>query len=350
LTATPASGYRFASWSGDAGGTSTTVNVTMTWNKSVTGNFAQASQAQDPVVLVHGWRGLPLPGAISDTCDPQGAYHVTGVDNIPAGLRDFGTLPSALLGNRDVWIAHVATGPNGTPPIEENAVCLKRQLEKIQSPTGKFVLIGHSMGGLVIRAYVESGLYANNVSQVITLGTPHAGTPYGLLACARNLIRPAEKRDYAACQFSIGGEGHIGEFNSHYSQRRSGVTYTFIGGNKTPFGVMGPVLKYLGTEGSNDGAVGAQSAIGRICWPLLPPTEVVGGATRYIANVSHSSFEREFMICVPVPFTGQESCVSYTVGLGQWFPSFFNAGLDDQTTLTEPVQCVLQLLGIPGGS
>jgi pimeloyl-ACP methyl ester carboxylesterase len=322
----------------------------MTGNKSVTANFAQASQAQDPVVLVHGWRGLPLPGTISDICDSQGAYPVTDVNNIPTGLRDFGTLPKWLLGRRDVWIAHIATGPNGTPPIEDNAVCLKNQLEQIPTPTGKFVLIGHSMGGLVIRAYVESGLYANNISQVITLGTPHVGTPYGLLACARNLIRPIEKHDYAACQFSIGGEGHIGEFNSHYSQRRSGVTYTFIGGNKTPFGVMGPVLKYLGTEGPNDGAVGAQSAIGRIYWPLLPPTEVVGGATRYIANVSHSSFEREFMICIPVPFTGQESCISYTVGFGQWFPSFFNAGLDDQTTPTEPIQCVLQLLGIPGGS
>jgi len=39
LTATPASGYQFLSWSGDASGTSATVVVAMTSNKSVIANF-----------------------------------------------------------------------------------------------------------------------------------------------------------------------------------------------------------------------------------------------------------------------------------------------------------------------
>lgn len=44
LTATPATGYTFTGWSGDASGTSTSVNVTMSSNKSVTANFqAQSS-------------------------------------------------------------------------------------------------------------------------------------------------------------------------------------------------------------------------------------------------------------------------------------------------------------------
>src|SRR6266852_2772107 len=40
LTALPASGWLFASWSGDASGTTNPVNVTMNTNKSVTANFA----------------------------------------------------------------------------------------------------------------------------------------------------------------------------------------------------------------------------------------------------------------------------------------------------------------------
>jgi pectate lyase len=44
LTATPATGYTFTGWSGDASGTSTSVNVTMSSNKAVTANFqAQSS-------------------------------------------------------------------------------------------------------------------------------------------------------------------------------------------------------------------------------------------------------------------------------------------------------------------
>ncbi|UAY51507.1 InlB B-repeat-containing protein [Ferruginibacter albus] len=39
LTVTPASGYMFTGWSGDASGTSTSVNVIMTANKTVTANF-----------------------------------------------------------------------------------------------------------------------------------------------------------------------------------------------------------------------------------------------------------------------------------------------------------------------
>jgi uncharacterized repeat protein (TIGR02543 family) len=43
LTATPASGYTFSSWSGGASGTSTTTTVTMNANTSVTANFTTSS-------------------------------------------------------------------------------------------------------------------------------------------------------------------------------------------------------------------------------------------------------------------------------------------------------------------
>jgi pectate disaccharide-lyase len=43
LTATPASGYSFSSWSGGASGTSTTTTVTMNANTSVTANFTTSS-------------------------------------------------------------------------------------------------------------------------------------------------------------------------------------------------------------------------------------------------------------------------------------------------------------------
>jgi len=48
LTASPASGYTFSNWSGDASGTSTTTTVTMNGNKTVTANFATIGTVATP--------------------------------------------------------------------------------------------------------------------------------------------------------------------------------------------------------------------------------------------------------------------------------------------------------------
>jgi pimeloyl-ACP methyl ester carboxylesterase len=42
--------------------------------------------------------------------------------------------------------------------------------------TRKVILVGHSMGGLVARSYIQSRAYANDVERLITLGTPHRGS------------------------------------------------------------------------------------------------------------------------------------------------------------------------------
>jgi len=44
-----------------------------------------------------------------------------------------------------------------------------------QSGSEKVVLVGHSMGGLVARSYIQSSVYRGDVARLITLGTPHRG-------------------------------------------------------------------------------------------------------------------------------------------------------------------------------
>lgn len=62
---------------------------------------------------------------------------------------------------------------NYGPLIEEavSELCRQTGVEKV-------ALIGHSMGGLVIRAWIRSHGH-DRVAMVITLGTPHAGTQIG---------------------------------------------------------------------------------------------------------------------------------------------------------------------------
>jgi pimeloyl-ACP methyl ester carboxylesterase len=54
---------------------------------------------------------------------------------------------------------------------------LKPWIERARRRTGsrKVILVGHSMGGLVARSYIQSRDYADDVERLITLGTPHRG-------------------------------------------------------------------------------------------------------------------------------------------------------------------------------
>jgi triacylglycerol esterase/lipase EstA (alpha/beta hydrolase family) len=56
---------------------------------------------------------------------------------------------------------------------------------RVQVPTGKFILIGHSLGGLFCRAYSDRASAADNIAGVITLGTPHGGTKLAILGTGR---------------------------------------------------------------------------------------------------------------------------------------------------------------------
>jgi pimeloyl-ACP methyl ester carboxylesterase len=157
-----------------------------------------------PVVLVHGWVGSP---------DGFKMYN----NNIPNGLEE---------GLYAVGYARLHTTFEYTPQMEENVLPLMDAIDGVLAATGqpKAIVIAHSMGGLVSRAYVEGAQYRGDVSELFTLGTPHDGTP---LAVFGKIINNPLKR---------GGPGvqqmahDLDYFNMRY-QRRTGVRYHAIGGN-----------------------------------------------------------------------------------------------------------------------
>lgn len=63
------------------------------------------------------------------------------------------------------------------------ALDLKNKIAEVlnNSKVSKADLAAHSMGGLVARQYIESADYANNVDQLVTLGTPQKGSPWSYL-------------------------------------------------------------------------------------------------------------------------------------------------------------------------
>lgn len=84
-------------------------------------------------------------------------------------------------------------------PIATYAPQIARAIDEILLATGakRLVLIGHSMGGLVSRAYLDQ-FGGDKVVHVITLGTPHLGTWMTNLAVGPNVRDMAEDGPWLA--------------------------------------------------------------------------------------------------------------------------------------------------------
>jgi pimeloyl-ACP methyl ester carboxylesterase len=65
----------------------------------------------------------------------------------------------------------------------DTAVDLKNKINDVleSAKVSRVDLVAHSMGGLVARQYIESADYANNVDQLVTMGTPQKGAPWSYL-------------------------------------------------------------------------------------------------------------------------------------------------------------------------
>ena len=115
------------------------------------------------VLLVHGFGGFGVAQHCSDGAGRLGDPNVVNTfDNLAYSFRDAGY---------DVWIAHLDTGPLGTPPIQVNAQCLQTQVVSVTQKTKQpVILVAHSMGGLVSRACLNLTDCRNNVKALYTLG------------------------------------------------------------------------------------------------------------------------------------------------------------------------------------
>jgi len=267
--------------------------------------------ARQPIILVHGFQGYP--GGKFRQCS-DGVQHY-GDPGVTSTLPNIANWLSQM--GYDVWIAHLDSSPLYTPPIEENAQCLSRQVVEVAQATGlEVILVGHSMGGLVSRACLSLEECRNNVSALFTTGSPHAGLNYlvFLKLLARNNAPGVEdvvcKWQPALCQFSA---EQILWFNLR-NPNRSGIAYNFIGGTRTPF-LAGWLVALF--DGPNDGVVGAYSAVGRL-WPTWLRVVFGPEAGAYWVDETHT------------PLVG--------------YPTYFETE-EGGTNKTEAFRCIEWLLG-----
>lgn len=186
--------------------------------------------------------GLFLPARVDSTKNLVVLIH--GLDCDGSMLRPMGRLLEA----RGVQVAYFCYPSD--QPIEDDLNLLRQNLNTLhESFDGIRVdLIGHSMGGLIARAYVEGSDYRGDVDHLIMVGTPNGGSGWARL----HLVVKAHKQ-YALSRndpdwhwswfFTEGlGEGardvlpHSDFLDRLNAQpRRAGVRYTLIAGSHSAF-------------------------------------------------------------------------------------------------------------------
>ena len=90
-----------------------------------------------------------------------------------------GTLQRSLAGNGDADF-YTVQFRNPVDSVRAWTTELNACIDHVRSITGadRVILIGYSMGGLAARSYLVENLRDHHVKRLITIGTPHDGSPY----------------------------------------------------------------------------------------------------------------------------------------------------------------------------
>jgi triacylglycerol lipase len=117
---------------------------------------------------------------------------VPGVTNFTKPGWAFRRMASFMM--RHGWQTHLVelTPNNGSIPIETAAQQVADYVQRHLPPQKQFALVGHSMGGLVSRYYLQRLDGLDRVSQFISIASPHQGTlsAYGLNWAGVKQMRP----------------------------------------------------------------------------------------------------------------------------------------------------------------
>jgi pimeloyl-ACP methyl ester carboxylesterase len=175
--------------------------------------------APRPVVMVHGFNADWTTW--TTYLGPAGYLAGAGLEGFAVGDGQF---PGAL------DTGSVLNPTARTNSIAENVAILGEYVDAVQAQTGAEMvdLVAHSMGGLISRYYIDRGMDGREVAQLITLGTPQAGTDCANLPASLGMLQPATLEIRPAYVMGI--------FNQQIT-RRHGAPFHALAGTT----IQGPV-------------------------------------------------------------------------------------------------------------
>jgi triacylglycerol lipase len=203
-----------------------------------------------PVILHHG---LLAPGKI--VVGPRTVGSFVGIDRVFAE-RGYTTM---------------LTQVHPTASIERRASQLKsivlEHLKNLDGRDTRVVIFAHSMGGLDARYMISQLGMDDKVAAVVTVSTPHRGSPYADW-CLRHLSRFKALQLFNAMGLDVGAAADLtGESCARFNEKVKdvqGVKYYSVSAAR-PFWSVTPLLYQpyrvvFEAEGENDGLVSVKSA------------------------------------------------------------------------------------------
>lgn len=129
-----------------------------------------------PIVIVPGLGASWNPKDIfSCSLTSSGSWKMTPFTSVYKRLINTLTKNAKLKLNSDAFVYNY----DWRQPLDKQGEKLRNYIDKILSgklPGTKVRLIGHSLGGLVIRSYLTNNPANHKAESILTLGTPHQGT------------------------------------------------------------------------------------------------------------------------------------------------------------------------------
>ncbi|MBC7956008.1 MAG: alpha/beta fold hydrolase [Cytophagales bacterium] len=102
--------------------------------------------------------------------------------------------------------------------ISDYAPIVEQAVRRLEQATGQApVLVGHSMGGLAIRAWIAAFNGSERVHRVITIGSPHRGTWLGRFGTTQNAREMALGTDWQRALETRESAEHFERFTCFYS-------------------------------------------------------------------------------------------------------------------------------------
>jgi len=190
--------------------------------------------------------GLLLPKVV-DAQKPL----VVLIQGLDCGCGNSAAL-AELLGEQGFQAAYFSYPSDG--PIEDSAAMLSKNMQALAETFPKMPvdIIGHSMGGLIARQYVEGDEYAGGVRHLILVGTPNSGTRWAMLRFALEGVEHYQlwrhDPNWRPSWMITDGLGEAGDDLQPASDfltqlnarpRRAGVKYTIIAGDQS---VVAPIM------------------------------------------------------------------------------------------------------------
>jgi uncharacterized protein (TIGR02145 family) len=199
-----------------------------------------ANSSSNILLLIHGWTADP-------TCWKE---------FLPWIMSDMDSLYS------EFW----TFGYNSSWSINQNGELLSN-LIKTYSNGAHIDIVGHSMGGLVSRSMIEKYNGAVNIRKLITLGTPHEGSPLAVLRYAIGaLVAMDSPFQISTYNYNTQGFDDLNTFSNFITEMKKlsnpAIQYYTIAATNDPAKHLLSIITSNILPGLDDGVVSVSSAHG----------------------------------------------------------------------------------------